>query len=281
MRAQPRKSSHDDGPPGLRLYTASIRSDGAGSVPGSERPHRLGLGLDRREFAGPCDGGRAPRMGRSFPRPASRPAFEPPSAVGLERMVLGAETDEVGQFGLAALAVVESPMVTLQPEAFATAGHCADAVRTSSAISTQEAMARVGVVTVRMSNPSRTIYCMPPCERSSVAAATETGPMPSISHSSSPEVVPRRRAAASMTTTACGRAPLFAAPVSELLGPWSTDPQRRSRKASSRCASRLGASTAPLAERQRSAASFSRMGATRAQATSSQENSPRIPPPSS
>ena len=59
-------------------------------------------------------------------------------------------------------------------------------------------MTRVLLVTVLMSKPSLTRYWNPPSESSSVAAATETGPMPSISQNSSPSVVPRRSDSALM-----------------------------------------------------------------------------------
>jgi hypothetical protein len=94
--------------------------------------------------------------------------------------------------------------------------------------------------------------------------------MPSISQIS-PVVVPRRRASASTMTSTWGRAPPLVPPLA---------PPTRSINASRRAASRDSPESDPAAF-QRALVSASRMGATLAQATSSQRNSPRMPPCSS
>ncbi len=112
--------------------------------------------------------------------------------------------------------------------------------------------------------------------------------MPSISQISSPLVVPRRKAAASMSTRVSTRGPLFeperppdSGSGSDTVAPSVLAPKppaaMTSMNTSSRYASRVVGSVEP-AVFQRSLARASSRGATWAHCTSSQEKAPRTPP---
>ena len=107
--------------------------------------------------------------------------------------------------------------------------------------------------------------------------------MPSISHSSSPSVVPRRSAAASMTTSVSALAvdPPPHPPEPPPWPPSPPDPPKMSIRASIRWASSDSPAAAPAAFQRALASAFRALGPPGPRRSRRQKNSPRMPPFSS